>query len=121
MIFNELDSNHDGFLDLQEVQRAFEVTFGRDSRELSQCQVIFNRLNLDGSAKMTYTEFCAAAMEEDLRMQEKVLWLAFQAFDVHARDTVSSEDLQQLLARADANESLSRSTLERAAHELLAA
>jgi len=107
-VFNELDANHDGVLDLQEVQAAFVATFGEDSQEVRQIEHIFNKLDLDGRQRLTYTEFCAAAMGEDDRLQEQVLRLAFaltctsNVFDIKSgTGRISEDEIEKLLARAD--------------------
>merc|ERR1712072_1284572 len=48
-LFNKLDSNHDGILDMQEMHQAFTNAFGESSSEVSQLQEMFHKLNLDGT------------------------------------------------------------------------
>lgn len=120
-VFNELDVNHDGVLELPEVQAAFEETYGQDSDEVRQIQHIFNKLDLDGRGRLTYTEFCAAAMGEDERVQGQMLCLAFHAFDSQVGGRISEDEIGQLLARAGAHESLSKVVCEAAAREVMEA
>jgi len=86
-----------------------------------QIQHIFNKLDLDGRGRLTYTEFCAAAMGEDERVQGQMLCLAFHAFDSQVGGRISEDEIGQLLARAGAHESLSKVVCEAAAREVMEA
>jgi calcium-dependent protein kinase len=119
-IFNMMDANHDGFLELQEVETAFKANFGEDSQEVSNIQRIFNKLDLDGRGRLTYTEFCAAAMQEDDRIKDQSIRLAFNAFDVqHESGTISELDVMNFLARRDANDSLPKVVYETVARDIM--
>lgn len=119
-VFNELDSKHDGALDFQEVWAALQSTFGEHSQEVCHIQHIFNKLDLDGRQRLTYTEFIAAAMEEDDRLQEMVIRLAFNAFDMQGETgKISEGDIRKLLARAAANESPPEAIFETMAREIM--
>merc|ERR1719498_1160136 len=70
-VFDTLDTNHDGVLQVEEFKAALVTVFGPSSHEVSQVQHIFNKLDLDGRGRLTYTEYCAAAMSEDERLQDQ--------------------------------------------------
>jgi len=107
-------------LELHEISKCVRATFGEASQEVLHIDQIFNKLDLDGTGRLTYTEFCAAAMEEDDRLREQVMRLAFNAFDCQAEAGKISEDaLGKLLASANANESLPKSVCETVAREVV--
>jgi len=114
-VFNELDTNHDGVLDRIEMRAAFEAAFGENSNEVKQIQEMFHKLNLDGTGKITYTEFCCSGMGEDVHMQEQVLWSAFKALDDDDNGVISENELEQLLS----NVSLSSSICKDVVHQLM--
>jgi len=121
-VFDTLDTNHDGVLQVDELKTALVSVFGPSSPEVSQVQHIFNKLDLDGRGRLTYTEYCAAAMSEDERLQDQVLRLAFNAFHIKGGEgMISQEEIEQLLTYADANESLSKAVCESAAQEVIEA
>lgn len=105
-VFNELDSNNDGFLDLKEVQTAFKETLGI-SPELEELQHMFYKLDLDGTGKLTYTEFCLAGVSEEVYMKQEMLWCAFKAFDDDDNGRISESEIK------------SRFDRENVAHELM--
>ena len=57
---------------------------------------VFQRLDLDGSGCIDYTEFCAAGIGERVSLEEDVLWAAFKAFDVQEDDgRITKEEIMQ--------------------------
>merc|ERR1712190_538501 len=73
-VFCEMDANGDGVLELHEVKAGFEKIFGKGSEQLAGVDELFAKLDLDGSGKIDYTEFCAAGIGERLSTEESVLW-----------------------------------------------
>merc|ERR1739848_902219 len=69
-IFSELDTNNDGVLDQQEVLDAFYSVFGFEHVDVEQVKQVFSRLDLNATGKITYTEFCAAAMGQEMGTQD---------------------------------------------------
>ncbi|CAK0867455.1 unnamed protein product, partial [Prorocentrum cordatum] len=62
-VFGLLDTNADGVLDVEEVRVSYATYFGQ---EISQEDVaeIFSHLDLDGTGRITFTEFSAAGLGE---------------------------------------------------------
>jgi len=119
-IFRELDTNGDGVLDSNEVRIGFERIYGANSTELAEFTEMFERLDLDGSGTIDYTEFCAASIGERVGMQEHVLWSAFKAFDIHGDDAkISKAELQAILQNSDVKQVLSEEAIEATARELM--
>jgi calcium-dependent protein kinase len=120
--FNAIDTNHDGHLDVAEIRYAFEAAFGKSSQEVCQVQQMFSRLDLDGTGNITFTEFCAACMSDDVRNREQTLWFVFKAFDnddLHG--VISVDDIEQLLSHTDVRASLSEKVYQEAAREIIEA
>jgi calcium-dependent protein kinase len=103
-IFCEVDKNGDGFITHVEFQDAVRDVFGEESQEYMDSFDTFQRLDLDNSGVITYTEFCAGALGENMFSQEHVMWAAFKSFDLTDNGQVSKQELQQVLARGDVNE-----------------
>lgn len=121
-VFSKLDLDCDGVLDLRELRAGFVAVYGEDSREVNEVEGLFNKLDLDGTGRLSYTEFCTAGMDKDMRMQEQVLWSAFKSFDV-AQDTdvISADKIERLLSNADKNESMSKADCENVARQVIQA
>lgn len=116
-VFQELDDNGDGVLELREVRDGFEKILGVDSPELEDIDGMFSKLDLDGSGAIDYTEFCAACLEKRMCGQVEALWGAFKAFDVYDSDgRISEDEIAFVLADAGRG-NWSLETCKRLAHE----
>lgn len=96
-----LDANCDGVVDKDELQAGFELVFGGDSSQMPDVDQIFARLDLDGTTRITYTEFCAASLGDRAHTQETMLWAAFKTFDIRDDGRITREEMQQVLTNAD--------------------
>lgn len=116
-VFRSRDENGDGYLSLEEFRKVFE--------DLKYTGVdvdsIFTSIDLDGSHRIDYTEFCAAALGEKVFTQDEALWSSFKAFDVHKGDgKLTREELVAVLKSADANKAWPHEDCKRVADELMA-
>mmetsp|Transcript_96119 Transcript_96119/g.277577 ORF Transcript_96119/g.277577 Transcript_96119/m.277577 type:complete len:595 (-) Transcript_96119:176-1960(-) len=108
-VFVEMDTDCDGMLELREVVTGFERMYGKGSKEARGVEELFNRLDLDGSGKIDYTEFCAAGLGLDQCMtqggaveKELALRAAFKAFDVNDDNgRITRDEIQRVLQSAD--------------------
>lgn len=77
--FLEIDSNKDGLIDLAEFTAAL-ATFG-DGREANAKQY-FEAVDMDGSGKIQYSEFVAAALSEQTASASQQLEAAFRRVEL---------------------------------------
>ncbi|CAE8587591.1 unnamed protein product [Polarella glacialis] len=121
-VFTLLDKNCDGALDLSEVKDGFALAFRDASEAVSEAEVqeIFDNLDLDGTGRITYTEFCAAGLGEASYTEENVLWAAFKTFDIHDDGRISRQELQQVLFNADVKKVWTTGVCEEVAQEVMA-
>mmetsp|Transcript_64765 Transcript_64765/g.144008 ORF Transcript_64765/g.144008 Transcript_64765/m.144008 type:complete len:255 (+) Transcript_64765:380-1144(+) len=120
--FFMLDKNCDGILDMDELREGYAMVFhpdDPDSVSEAEVQEIFSYLDLDGSGRITYTEFCAAGLGEDGYQDEHVLWSAFKTFDIHDDGQISKEELRQVLQRADITQVWTSGVCEEVAEEVV--
>lgn len=97
----------------------FEKMFGKDSKEFQEVDTMFRRLDLDGSGKLDYTEFCAAGIGERMSTEEHVLWAAFKAFDVQDDDgRITKEEIKQVLLKAGVDKFWTTQVCEELSDEL---
>lgn len=119
-VFCEMDTNGDGVLELHEVKAGFEKIYGKNSEIVQDVEVMFARLDLDGSGTIDYTEFCAAGIGERLSTEENVLWAAFKSFDVEDDDgKITKDEIKQVLQRADVNKFWTDEVCDELATELI--
>jgi calcium-dependent protein kinase len=119
-VFRDMDSNGDGVLSLKEVQSGFARIFGNSSPEVKQLQDVFEKMDLDGSNTIDYTEFCAAGLGQRTSSQDSVLWAAFKAFDKSNTGFIEKEDLKALLDNADVQDTWTEDVCHEAATEIIA-
>ncbi|CAL1153190.1 unnamed protein product [Cladocopium goreaui] len=119
-VFQELDTNGDGMLQLHEVQSGFEKMFGAGSAPLAEINDMFRRLDIDGSGAIDYTEFLAAGLGNRVNNEVDALWAAFKAFDVQESDgNVTQAEIAQVLYEAGAGQTWSREKCEELAKEVV--
>jgi calcium-dependent protein kinase len=103
-IFQQLDLDGDGELELSEIKTAFETMFGRNSRELHDIERTFELLDLDGSGSINYTEFIAAGLGDRVKSEES-LKAAFKAFDIDDNDNrITRNEFEQVVATLNVSE-----------------
>lgn len=118
-VFRCLDSNVDGELDLLEIRAGFVRVFGEGSEEVNEVEQMFSRLDLNGSGRISYTEFCAAGIGEARYTEEHVLWAAFKIFDVHDDGRITKEEMKQVLSNADVNKVWSQNVCDEVAQAVM--
>jgi len=99
-VFKDLDTNGDGMLDLSEMQRGARAIFGSKCTELADVQEMFQKIDLDNSGKINYTEFCMAGIGNHNVMEEDALWAAYKAFDVRGDSKPTKAEFLQVLGTA---------------------
>lgn len=76
-VFQQYDSNRNGTLDYDEFRAALEdVGYTEDD-----CSTVFDAVDVDGTGKIQYTEFLAAALESTGWISEERLAEAFDRLD----------------------------------------
>jgi calcium-dependent protein kinase len=105
-MFDMLDTDKDGVLQMSEMKAAFESAFGKDSREAQEVEQIFNKVNIDSSGKISFTQISAASMGKSASEQEQILRAAFSAFDRDSSGMISSEMITEVLSQVNVHASL---------------
>jgi calcium-dependent protein kinase len=101
-VFCKLDADHNGEIDMEELKDACAEMFGSDSEQAHNSDQLFRQFDLDGSGKLDYTEFCAAALGQKVLEEESCLRAAFRMFDVHDKDEkITKAELEEVLFKAN--------------------
>jgi len=124
-VFTEMDTNGDGVLELREVIMGFERMFGKGSEQARGVEELFNKLDLDGSGQIDYTEFCAAGLGVGARMtgpealNELSLRAAFKAFDINDDNgRITRDEIVRVLQGADVGKAWSQEVCEQVTEEI---
>jgi Ca2+-binding EF-hand superfamily protein len=119
-VFQNLDANHDGTLDMEELRNGMAKIYGMDSEQAQNVAAMFTRLDLDENGMVDYTEFMVAALSDKMLEQEHILWTAFKSFDVHGDDgKITKEDIKEVLSKANVREAWTPEVCDQVAAEVL--
>lgn len=100
-VFRDLDIDGNGTLSLQEIRASWGQIFGEGTDEARQLKDTFDKLDLNGSGAIDYTEFCAAGLGHAAATKADVVWGAFKLFDLNDNDQLSVSELRSVLQDAD--------------------
>lgn len=94
-IFLGLDTDSDGTLTLGELKTGLEQAgLVEAAPDLEQ---IVEGLDIDGSGVVDYTEFMAAALDQDTYLNEDICWTAFNVFDLDGDGKITRQELRKVL------------------------
>jgi len=118
-VFCNMDTNGDGVLSIDEVREGFAAIFSEGPSGRVDYDALFEKLDVDGSGQVDYTEFCAAGIGVHIKEQDESLRAAFRLFDINDDDMISPEEIRQVLTSTDLGQSWSPALVDRAVAELL--
>ena len=105
-MFHLLDANNDGVLTKQEIINGF-TNFGQNlgvqnssvCNHLSEEELssIFDRIDIDKSGQIEFSEFLAATVDQNKLCSEKNLKYAFDLFDQDKSGTITVSELKKIL------------------------
>lgn len=113
--FCEMDKNHDGTLSLSEFKSAWRKF--RTELDDKDIEDIFNSTDENHDHEIDYTEFIAAALDQQIAQQEDACWSVFRAFD-NGKGRISKEDLDKVLQREEIQQMFGQGLTERVWKEL---
>jgi len=107
--FMALDGNGDGCLSPGEMRRGLDDAGFTDLPE--DLQQILQDLDSDKSGSIDYSEFLAAALQQQQYVKENVLWMAFSVFDRDGDGVVTHAELKEVLTCGNFDEPLEESEI----------
>ena len=104
-IFQDMDSEKTGVLNMKEFKQAMH-----DHSDIADEEVekIFNALDQDHSGVVKYSEFLAAAMQEQLYLEEDKIHEAFNKLDLNHNGKITKDNLRELLGEGTDDAALDR-------------
>jgi len=95
--FTALDENSDGFLTHEELKSGLEKAGLKKTKTDTDLQMIVEGMDVDGSGRIDYTEFIAAALDKRSYLSEQACWTAFKVFDIDGDGRLSLAELNRVL------------------------
>lgn len=96
-LFEEIDTDHDGYIQLEELVTALK---DYDNLDRAEIELIFNALDEEHNGKVHVNEFVAGALQAKYHLDEHFLQEAFERLDVGKKGKVTIEDLKRVLGRS---------------------
>jgi len=118
-VFRDTDKNGDGTLSVDEITDGLKQMFGPDSKECVEVEGLFERLDLNGSGAVDYTEFCAAGLGFNAATKADVVWAAFKALDLDDNGKLSKDEIQKVLSSVDVQKAWSAQVCEDVSQHIL--
>mmetsp|Transcript_88907 Transcript_88907/g.252078 ORF Transcript_88907/g.252078 Transcript_88907/m.252078 type:complete len:414 (+) Transcript_88907:2-1243(+) len=101
-LFQSLDKDRDGSLTLAELKEGIEESKIPIDGDLSKVmENIKESADADGSGKVDYTEFIAAALDRRKDLKEELVQQIFRNFDKNGDGEITKEELREALANGN--------------------
>ena len=97
-VFTAMDFDHQGYINLKELTKSFEIAGIDLTRE--DIAKIIKRIDFDKDGKLNYSEFLMASISIKDYIDEKQLSSIFSSLDVENRKVIDKENLGIFLARS---------------------
>lgn len=95
-MFSLLDKNGDKMVTFYELKAGLDRLGKEES--MQELWELMEGIDVDGSQRIDYTEFLAAALDSRLYKEEKTCWAAFQVFDKDGDGKITKEELLEIIA-----------------------
>ena len=93
-IFQNIDTNNDGKLSLEELKKAVALS---GEFKIEYVNEIFKSIDTDNSGNIEYTEFISASIEKNIYLNEEKLKDAFKLFDADGNGKISRAEIGKIL------------------------
>jgi len=88
-----MDTNGDGKLDKAEIKAGYSEFFGKQMSD-EEIDELFNKVDVDGSGAIDYSEFVVASMNEKNLLSNNKLQSAFKMFDKDGGGSISTDEIR---------------------------
>jgi Ca2+-binding EF-hand superfamily protein len=95
--FKYFDKGKDGYITVEEFQSAM-ASMGQ-TISIEEIKKLMDEIKLESHSYINYSDFIAAALNQDVFSSHEKLWSAFKHFDVHDKNFITAKDLMEAMAR----------------------
>jgi len=88
-----MDTNGDGKLDKGEIKNGYQEFFGKGLSD-EEIDIMFDKVDVDGSGAIDYSEFVVASMNEKNLLSNNKLQSAFKMFDKDGGGSISTDEIR---------------------------
>ena len=94
-LFNDIDLNHDGKLEIHELEHAYKKYFGLNNEDArKKSKLIFTNIDNDNNGYIEIEEFIRACINPRLFRSNNYLKFAFDYFDTDRSGSISIEEIE---------------------------
>ena len=94
-LFKDIDLNHDGKLEISELEHAYQKYFGLNKEDAKKkAKLIFTNIDNDNNGYIEIEEFIRACINPRLFRSHNYLKFAFDYFDTDRSGTISIEEIE---------------------------
>lgn len=101
VLFEQIDTNSDGYLTLDELQNALEKQ--KENTNLAELKKILEYVDTDKNGKINYSEFLACCLESSMLQTEAYLEYVFKELDVDRSGKISKSEIKRIFEEAKLN------------------
>lgn len=95
-IFEHLDSEHDGFIDVVELEKGLKNSKVFIDTDEEEWQSIIKAIDVNGDGKIDFTEFISVAYNRKKLLCEENVKIAFKIFDKDGDGEITKEELKSV-------------------------
>ena len=101
-VFNELDVNHDGSIEISELFKQYRKYFpGTPKEQWKKIQLFIESADVNKNGKIEYSEFLTAMTLQSRELSEKTLREIFDYFDYSKNGYIDAMDIKELFENTD--------------------
>ncbi len=99
ILFRQIDTNHDGYLSIEELKAALSMQ--HEQKTYNELKELMDSIDTDKNGKINYTEFIASTLNEEYFGSERHLKSVFKMLDKDGNGTVERDEIQEMLESKD--------------------
>ena len=101
-VFNELDVNHDGSIEISELFKQYRKYFpGTPKEQWKKIQLFIESADVNKNGKIEYSEFLTATTLQSRELSEKTLREIFDYYDYSKNGYIEAMDIKELFENTD--------------------